>query len=110
MIPLHLECGLSLKNITASRWNIDEPKCLPVRRPNNNNASVASAASENNKEEKEMLLTEDVVNDSENVTDTHTDDYLTKNDQISFEIWFEPKGWSNTNEHNRIQPTIWGIS
>ena len=53
-----------------------------------------------------MLLTEDVVNDSENVTDTHTDDCLTKNDQISFEIWFEPKGWSNTNEHNRIQPTI----
>ena len=51
-----------------------------------------------------MLLTEDVVNDSENVTDTHTDDCLTKNDQISFEIWFEPKVWSNTNEHNRIQP------
>ena len=36
--------------------------------------------------------------DSE-VTKTHTDDCLTKNYQTSLEIWFKPKGWSNTNEH-----------
>ena len=44
------------------------------------------------------------MNNTENVIDTHTDACLTKNVQTSLEIWFEPKDWSNTNEHNRIQP------
>ena len=40
------------------------------------------------------------------VTNTHTDDCLIENDRTSLEIWLEPKGWPNTNEHknSRIQP------